>query len=87
MGILSNGVAKLPLDVYRRTPDGKERDEKHPAFNLLRRKPNQFRTAFNFRKTIQQHALLWGNGFAYVFRDGAARPTELAPSCRIALAW
>lgn len=79
INLVSTDVAKLPLDVYRRQGEGKTRDTAHPSYRLLRRKPNAEMTAFIFRQTLQSHALSCGNGYAYIFRDGAANPKELIP--------
>lgn len=79
VSLISNSVAKLPLFVYRRTADGKERDKDHPAYRLLRRKPNDEMTAGVFRRTLQHHALLWGNGYAWIMRDNADRPMAMVP--------
>lgn len=78
VNVLANDVSKLPLFLYRRLPDGgRERDKAHPTGYLLRHKPNQYLTSVIFKKTLMQHALLWGNGYAAIIRDGAARPLEL----------
>ena len=34
-------------------------------------------TAFTFRQTLQSHALIHGNGYAYIFRDANAGPTDM----------
>jgi HK97 family phage portal protein len=78
VNVLANDVAKLPLHIYRRTPDGgRERESLHPASYLLRRKSNSNLTSFMLLKTLMQHVLLWGNGYAFIVRDNAAKPLEL----------
>ncbi len=77
--LLSNDVGKLPLYVYRRKGQGRERATDHPAFRLLRRKPNPYQTASDFKRQLTGHAISGGNGYAYVVRDGAGRPLELLP--------
>ena len=79
VNLISRDVAKLPCLVYRRNGEGKDRDAKHPAYQLLRYKPNEYMTAFAFKQTLQGHALLSGNGYAYVFRSGGGVPLELLP--------
>ena len=64
--ILAGDFAKMPLNLKR----DKRPEIDHPAYRLLRH-------SFNLRKTLMLHALLCGNGYAYVDRDGAGRPTEL----------
>lgn len=74
---VARDCAKLPLVVWRRTAeDGKETDKGHPAYRLLRWKPNQGMTAFVFFRTLVFHALLWGNGYAYI-RRSRGEPVEL----------
>jgi HK97 family phage portal protein len=78
--MISRDVAKLPLFVYRRLdPEGKERAPTHPAFRLLRYKPNEVQTADEFRQLVQAQTLLRGNGYAFVERSKTGAPTGLLP--------
>ena len=81
VNLISTDVGKLPIHIYERLADdkGKQKARRHIAYNLLRYKPNKEMTAKRFRQTLQQHALLHGNGYAYIFRDSRGRPTELIP--------
>lgn len=79
VGLISSDVGKLPLFVYRRNGEGKKRAVDHPAYQLLRYKPNSEMTSFVFRQTLLQHGLLRGNGYAYIDRAGSAAPLELIP--------
>lgn len=79
VNLISGDVAKLPCFVYARNGEGKSRATKHPAFPLLRHKANGDMTAFTVKQTLIQHALLRGNGYAYIVRDGGAAPLELLP--------
>ena len=80
VNLISRDVAKIPLNVYVRLPDGgKERATAHPAYKLLRRQPSPYIKAFDLKQTLQAHVLLCGNGYAYVYRDGAGTPIELLP--------
>lgn len=79
--LLSSAVGKLPLVTYRKisTPwgDGKERASDHPAYNLLCYRPSPAYSAYTFKETLMAHALLKGNGYAYVFRDQFGKPVEI----------
>ncbi|MCC7423778.1 MAG: phage portal protein [Planctomycetaceae bacterium] len=75
--LIATSVAKLRLNV--RIGDTKEVDRKHPAYRLLRRKANPEMSAFNFKRLLTAHAILQGNGFAYIFRRGDGTPLELRP--------
>lgn len=81
VNLISSGVGRLPIEVYRWIEPrgvvmGRRPDYEHPARRVLRR-PNEYTTPIVFRKTIQSHALIEGNGYAYIVRDLAARPVEL----------
>jgi HK97 family phage portal protein len=70
INLISGDVAKLPLNVYRRTPDGgKEPAKAHPGYNLLRRKASLTTNAFDVKRTLTAQALLRGNGYAAIDRN------------------
>ena len=80
VNLISRDVGKLPLFVYKRlTGGGKERAPEHPAYKLLRYRPNDQMTAFVFWQTMLGHAILDGNGYAFISRDGGGKPIELWP--------
>ncbi len=78
--LISRDVGKVPLLVYRRKGEhDKERDTKHPAYRLLRRRPNAWMTAMVAKQTVALHAVTRGNGYAYIQRNGAGEPVEYWP--------
>lgn len=80
---ITSDIAKLPLDVLRRKEGGKVRATDHPAYFLLRRKPNPWTIPFRFKKTLFLHAIFRGNGYSGIFRDNGGRPrglTHLPPT-------
>jgi len=79
--VLANGAAQIPLKVYRETADGSKFPAKdHPAYRLLWRRPNDWMTSFEFRQLLMFHAILGGNGYAYIGRGGVKRRlVELIP--------
>lgn len=80
INLLSRDIAKCKLQIWRRTGDRKRiLAPEHPAFHLVRWSPNPFQTAFVFWQQQMGHALSVGNGYAFIQREGAARPTELWP--------
>lgn len=73
-------VAQLPLIVYEQTgPRTKERATRHPAYRLLRRRPNPAMTPATFKELITYHAIMWGNGRAAIVRNRRGDPLELVP--------
>lgn len=80
VSLLSGDVAKLPFHLNRRLEEGgKERAKDHPAFYLMKRKPCPELSSFHFIRTLTAQALLRGNGYAYILRDGRQRPLEILP--------
>lgn len=80
VSLLSGDVAKLPLEVFMRTgPEAREAAKSHPAYRLVRRKSNREMAAFRFWRRLMVHALLWGNAYAFIDRNGLGEPLELLP--------
>ncbi len=79
VNIISGAIGFLPLPVYRRVDDGKEKVPNHPVYRLLHDRPNSLMTAQVFRETLQAHILTWGNAYAEIERNGAGRPIALWP--------
>jgi HK97 family phage portal protein len=78
LNLISHKIARLPLQVYKRNKKGgREVDLLHPAQWLLYNRPSSLYTPFTFKSTLIQHALLHGNGFAWILRDDMGRPEEL----------
>ena len=74
---ISSDVGKLPLFIYRRVAEGKERAAEHPAYHILRYKANSEMSALTLKQVMQAHALMGGNAYAYIDRAGDASPREL----------
>jgi HK97 family phage portal protein len=79
--VLANGIAQIPLKVYREDSEGNKVAAKdHPAYRLLWRRPNDWMTSFEFRQLMMFHAVLRGNAYAYIGRvSGKKEPRELIP--------
>jgi HK97 family phage portal protein len=78
--MISDDIASLPLNLYKRLPGGgKERFDSHPLYKLLRDAPNPEMDSMVFRRTMQTHLLLWQNAYAEIERDGIGRPVALWP--------
>ena len=82
--ILAEGVASLPLHVYRRGENGdRSKAEDLNLFYLLHDKPNPEMTSFIFREALMCHLLLFGNAYAQVLRNGRGEVAALYPDWRI----
>ena len=74
---IAGTIGSLPLMLYKRVDDAGTFDwdyrtkyVSHPLYPLLHDKPNPDMTASLFWETLVQHALLWGNGYGYIQKNG-----------------
>ena len=70
---LSEDLASLPLDVFKRTDKGKEKDRSHSLYPVLHNKVNSIMTSFSFRESSMWHLLLYGNCYAYKTKTTAGK--------------
>ncbi|MBC7201928.1 MAG: phage portal protein [Pusillimonas sp.] len=64
VNLISRTVATLPLNLYRRLPDGgREVARNHALYGLLHDMPNPDMTSSTFRQVMMAHLLLWGNAY------------------------
>lgn len=64
--VIAEGVAQVPLNVYRRRPGGgSDIAYDHPLHFALHRKPNGWQTSFEFRENMIIQAALTGNFYAF----------------------
>ena len=78
INLVAGDVAKLPLNVHRRLPDGgKLIEKKHPAWTLLNRKASETADSMSFKECLTAQALLRGNGYAAIQRNNRLDPVEL----------
>ncbi|MDD2870229.1 phage portal protein [Neomegalonema sp.] len=76
---IARGCAVPGLEVCREDAGGRDllaRDA--PEFRVLNRRPNEWQTSLEFRRTLTAHAALTGNGYAIPVRVGG-RLKELIP--------
>lgn len=78
--ILSSSIASLPCIMYRRIADGgKERDQNHPLYDILRWQPNDWQTAYEFWEMMVGHAALRGRGLAQIVPGLRGSVDQLIP--------
>ena len=68
--LISGTIAQLPIYLYQETEKGVERVLDDPRETLLNSEPNEFQTAFNFKKQIVEDYLNYGCSYSYVERAG-----------------
>ena len=77
--IIAETIASLPLFVYERLKDGKNKAIDHPLFYLLHDKPNEDMTSFTYRETMLAHLLLWGNYYSQIGKNRLDEVVHLYP--------
>lgn len=80
--IIAETVASLSWHVFREMANGGKQRVPGRAQSMLRDLANPETSAFAWREQMIASALLWGNGFAEIERDGAGRVVnvwQLAP--------
>ena len=75
--LISGAIGRLPLNLQYA---GTERlvAREHPAYRLLKLKPNNWQTPNEFKRLLQTHTMVDGEGFARVIWSGS-RPIRLIP--------
>lgn len=78
--VLSESIASMPFNVYRRLPGGgKEIAEDHPLQEVLAYQPNDWMTSFEWREWCQSQMLLWGNAYCLIKPGRRGSVDQLIP--------
>jgi HK97 family phage portal protein len=81
VSMIASDIAALPLELYRRRPDigpkAREADENDPLYAIVATSPNEETNANEFWTRLATDALIWGNGYALIIRDGSGEPAGM----------
>src|SRR5690625_1289035 len=77
VSLICESIGMLPVNLYSDGPE-KSFANDHPAYRLMKLKPNDWQTPYEFKSQMQLSALLSGNAYAMVIRSGK-RPIRLIP--------
>lgn len=64
--ILSESLAKLPIKIYQDTENGKQKISNDYRYQLLKLRPNNYMSAYDFWKTLETNRNIHGNSYAYM---------------------
>lgn len=64
--VLAETIAGLPLHLYKRMGDEKERAKSLPLYKVLHSRPNGWQTKFEFTEQMIVHLCLYGNAYALI---------------------
>lgn len=78
VNVISGTIARLPLHVYRRTGEGRERSEQ-PIAAILHDAVNDEMSSYQWRKYLFQQVLTVGRGVSFIERNGAGRVKNIWP--------
>ncbi|MDN5928710.1 MAG: phage portal protein [Hyphomicrobiales bacterium] len=80
ISLISQALAAVPLNVYRRTGNGgRERASDHPLYGVLHDMPNGVMTAFEAREMLIASLLVSGNAYATLEWNGRGQVRALHP--------
>lgn len=63
VNLKANTIAKLPLQVFKKNKNSRERATLHQVSYLLEKRPNPYQTPFVFKHTVTVHRNLWGKAY------------------------
>lgn len=79
--VITNGVASLPVKLYKVDGDGYKHELNSKLSYILSKKPSDKINAFNFYKLIVKDILMSGNAYALILRDnGEVRGLQYIPA-------
>jgi len=76
---LSQSFAVLPVEFYRQQGRKRVKVTNHPLYKLLRKRPNRWQNAYEWREMLQGHIALRGNAYNYVSANSRGEIKELIP--------
>ena len=68
--ILTNAMACMPVDLYRKDGSRRESVEKHPSLYALTVRANENMSPYTFKKVMESKCFWYGEAFAYIDRSG-----------------
>lgn len=77
---IAGSISSVPLEIYRRTAQGKERATDHPLYQVLHNAPNAEMSSVDFRRSMQFQLSLRRKAYAVIERDGMGRVRSLTPA-------
>ncbi|MDX2385095.1 phage portal protein [Sinorhizobium medicae] len=79
VNFIANTIASLPLQVFRKSAEGRDTVESDPLYGILHDAPNDELTSFMWRKGMMINVLLRGRGVSFIERNKAGRVMNIWP--------
>lgn len=77
--VLCDGVASLPMHLYKEVGESREKNKKHYLYKKLNMKPNKEITSFTFYERVIIDLPIWGNHYSYIRRDFSGKIEGIYP--------
>jgi HK97 family phage portal protein len=75
--LIAGSIGSMPLILYKRTDDGRDRYIDHPLYDVLHTRPNPVQSVVAFWEAMVTALLLRGNAYAMLTRDADGRVRAL----------
>lgn len=76
----AGALANMPVGIKERVNDRTRADRsEHPVWRLMMRRPNKWQKPAQFKRMLEAHVLLRGDGFAAITRGVGGVPVALTP--------
>lgn len=79
VSLIADSIALLSCHVYKRTKEGRLRDDRPSLAYLLQVAPNYYDTPFTFFQTVGMHLSLRGNAYIFIERNPDYSVRSLTP--------
>jgi HK97 family phage portal protein len=77
--VISETIASLPLNVYKKDEHGNAIAEDHPLNFILHDEPNAEMTSYIWLEVTMNHLLTYGNAYSQIIRSGRNNVVNLYP--------
>lgn len=77
--IISQIVATLPVHIYKKNGDNRDKDIHHFLYRLIHAKPNNYMTSFDFWEYLVRDLILEGNSYCLIERGVSGKIIALHP--------
>ena len=78
VALMSQTLGALPMGMFSNVT-GQREQIIHPVGTLLKNKPHDLLTAYQWKQLMMAHVTLWGNGYSLIKRGTDTRPNQLIP--------
>jgi len=79
VAIISGTLARTPFSPYQRIASGKKLARDHYLWPVFNREANPFMSSYRWKRLMQTHTCIWGNGYSWIDINGRGQVQNLWP--------